>query len=180
MLVAVLVAASPAWAGTPNISKEPQTFGARHGCPHLHRSSVAYKRIGLLVRNVRPRVERHRVQHYATCLASRAKAHHAHELARAYWRWRHAYPQYWRIRLNRLPASWVRWARNITFCESRWDRYASNGSHFGWFQWAPSTWAAASAGFDPRPIYETSWPHMAVIAIHWAQVAGTSQWVCKG
>lgn len=175
-LAALMAATVPAFADEGGSS-----FGARKGCDHTHRSSVAYTRLRALVRHTGPSVDKRKVGHYATCLATRRKAHHAHELARRWWQWRHQYTQLWQIRLNRLPAGWVQWARNITMCESRWDRYASNGSHFSYFQFSAPTWASASAGFDPpASIYEASWPHQAVIAIHWAWSAGTSQWVCKG
>lgn len=176
-LSAALVAAGPAQADTGSA----ESFGESKGCTHIHRSKVAYKRIRGLVRHTAPTVDKGRVRHYATCLDTHAKAHRAHELARIYWAWRHAYSQVWQIRLNRMPAGWVQWAKNITMCESRWDRYASNGSHFSYFQFSAPTWAAASAGFDPPPsIYEANWAHQAVIAINWAWTAGVSQWTCRG
>lgn len=175
ILTAALLAA-------PNAEAAPaEPFWQERGCEHGHRSSVAYKRLRGLLKHTRPYVENRRVQHYATCLATRAKAHRAHELARKWWAWRHAYSQRWVIRLNRLPAGWVQWARNITACESTWNRYASNGSHFSYFQFSAPTWAAASAGFDaPASPFDANWEHQAVIAINWAWRAGTSQWVCKG
>ena len=172
---AVLVAASPAWGTT-----EPQSFGERKGCDHIHRSSVAYERMRALVRHVRPTVNKRAVQHWATCLESRAKAHAAHQRARAHWAWRHRYTQIWKIRLNRMPAGWVQWARNITSCESNWDRYARDyltGSHVSYFQWALSTWYAAGGTGHP---FNAEWAHQAVLAIRWAWKAGTSQWVCQG
>jgi hypothetical protein len=170
------VAAGPAWANT----ELEGTFGERQGCTHIHRSEVAYQRIRVLVRHTRPGVDKNRVGHYATCVATRAKAHRAHELARTYRRWRLEYTQLWKIRLARMPAGWVRWARNITACESRWDRYArdyATGSHVSFFQWALPTWYAAGGTRHP---FNASWEHQAVLAIRWAWTEGTSQWVCKG
>jgi hypothetical protein len=172
LVAAVLWAAGPAWADTND-----RSFGERQGCDHTHPSKLAYGRIRHLVRHTDPVVRKDRVQHYATCLATRAKAHRAHELARIYWGWRHRYAQVWPIRLARQQASWVQWARNVTFCESRWDRYATNGSHWSYFQWSMPTWYAAGGTGHP---YDAIWPHQAVLAIGWAQVAGTSQWVCQG
>jgi hypothetical protein len=141
---------------------------------------VAYNRIRALVRHTRPTVNKTRVQHYATCLATRAKARHAHGLARSHWRWRHAYTQLWKIRLARMPAGWVQWARNITGCESGWNRYArdyATGTHVSYFQWALSTWYSAGGRGHP---FSATWEHQAVLAIRWAWAAGTSQWVCRG
>jgi hypothetical protein len=174
---AVLVAASPAWANT---GTERTSFGERKGCDHIHRSEVAYERIRDLLRHTGPVVAKAKVRHYATCVATRAKAHRAHELARSHWAWRHQYTQLWQIRLARMPAGWVQWARNITSCESGWNRYArdyATGSHVSYFQWALSTWAAAGGTGHP---FDASWAHQAVLAIRWAWKAGTSQWVCKG
>lgn len=158
----------------------PPPYWKERGCEHFHRSAVAYRHIRGLVRHTRPSVDKRAVQHWATCLATRAKAHHAHELARSHWRWRHAYAQRWTIRLNRLPAGWVQWARNITACESGWNRYArdyATGSHVSYYQWALSTWYAAGGTGHP---FDASWPHQSVLAIRWAWKAGTSQWVCRG
>jgi hypothetical protein len=170
------VAAGPAWANT----ELEGSFGERKGCDHIHRSAVAYARIRALVRTPEAVVLKRRVHHYATCLATRAKAHRAHELARTYWQWRHRYTQLWKIRLAKMPAGWVQWARNITSCESGWNRYArdyATGSHVSYFQWALSTWYSAGGRGHP---FNASWEHQAVLAIRWAQTAGTSQWVCKG
>jgi hypothetical protein len=172
-LLAVALLPSPA-------APEPPYWMIK-GCQAPHRSSVAYRRIRTLLHHTNPAVDKPKVKLWATCLTTKAKAHEAHERARAHWKWRHQYAQRWTIRLNRMPAAWVQWARNITACESTWNRYASNGSHFSFYQFSAPTWAAASAGFDPPPsIYQASWAHQSVIAINWAWKAGTSQWVCQG
>ena len=171
LLAAVLAIPSTAQA---------QPYWELRGCEHGHRSAVAYKQIRELVRHTNPTVRKQRVQHWATCLATKRKARAAHRKARAHWAWRHEYAQLWKIRLARLPASWVQWAKNITTCESRWDRYARDyltGSHVSYFQWALSTWAAAGGTGHP---FDASWEEQAVRAIKWAWKAGTSQWVCKG
>lgn len=177
---AALIAVTIALAAAPNAAQAESYWEAR-GCDHGHRSSVAYNRVSALMRHHRPVVDRARVRHYATCVATAAKRRAVWRHVRRSWAWRRAYAHRWPIRLNRFPAGWVRWARNITACESTWNRYATNGIHQSYFQWNPNTWAAASAGFDaPASPFDASWPHQAVIAIRWAWKAGTSQWVCRG
>lgn len=178
LTAAILAPGAPAIA-----APTPDSYAVEHGCKFEHPSADSYRATTRLLRHERPvGPETHRrVHRWAVCVATRRKAHAVHEHVRALWAWRHRYAHRWPIRLNATPSGWVQWARNITFCESRWNRYASNGSHFSYFQWASSTWASASAGFDaPASPYDASWPHQAVIAINWAQVAGTSQWECRG
>lgn len=179
--MAALVAAAPAWGNEPQ--PDPYSFAMARGCKFEHRSSDAYRATTRLLRHERPVNDdtKHRVHKWAVCVATRRKAHAVHVHVRKLWAWRHSYSHRWPITLNRLPAGWVQWARNITACESGWNANASNGTHFSFYQWASSTWAAASAGFDaPASPFDASWPHQTVIAIHWAQVAGKSQWVCQG
>lgn len=171
-MTAALLAPAPAFATPP----EPP-FWQQKGCDHGHRSEVAYKRIRVLVRHTSPTVRKVAVQHYATCLATRAKAHHAHELARSHWRWRHEYAQRWVIVFNRLP-SWDRaWAWNTGACESGNNPSTNTGNGFlGAFQFVYSTWVAAGGTGSPT---QHSWHYQAVIAVRWMHRAGAGQWpVC--
>jgi hypothetical protein len=168
------VAASPAWANT---EPEETSFGERKGCDHVHRSEVAYNRIRALVRHTGPVVDKRRVQHYATCVATRAKAHRAHVLARRHWAWRHQYAQRWRIVFNRLP-SWDRaWAWSTGACESGNNPATNTGNGFyGAFQFVLSTWWAAGGTGNPT---QHSWHYQAVTAVRWMHIAGDEQWpVC--
>ena len=180
-VLAVFVAASVPSAAAGELqesAKEPRSFGERRGCDHIHRSAVAYKRIHSLVRHTGPSVDRRRVQHYATCVATRAKAHRAHVLARSHWRWRHAYAQRWVIVFNRLP-SWDRaWAYSTGACESGNNPATNTGnSYFGAFQFLPSTWWAAGGTGYP---HQHSWHFQAVVAVRWMHRAGAGQWPICG
>lgn len=172
-VLAVLVAAGPAWGNT-----DTRSFGERQGCDHTHRSKVAYKQIRALVRHTRPTVDKQRVNHYATCLATRRKAHHAHELARAYWRWRHEYAQLWVIRWNRVDGGWQSWATSTASCESGMDPTAHNpsGVYHGMMQFDLGTWAEAGGYGDP---HNASASEQLTRAVWLAQRVGTGRWpVC--
>lgn len=180
---AVAVALGFAVGAVAHAEPLPGSHALAHGCKYVHPSKDSYAATTRLLKHERPvgRETKQRVHRWAVCVATKAKAHAVHRHVRKLWAWRHSYAHRWPIRLNEHPAGWIQWARNITMCESRWNRYASNGSHFSYFQFSAATWASASAGFDPPgSIYDASWEHQAVIAIHWAWRAGTSQWVCKG
>lgn len=154
-----------------------QPFWQQKGCDHGHRSSVAYKRVRGLVRHVRPTVDKQRVHHWATCLATRPKAHRAHELARNHWAWRHAYAQRWVIVFNRLPSYDRAWAYSTGACESGNNPATNTGNGFyGAFQFVMSTWYAAGGTGSPTA---HSWHYQAVIAVRWMHRAGAGQWpVC--
>lgn len=173
-VLAVFVAASLPYPD----NAAAESFGERKGCAHTHASKLAYERVRVLVRHTRSAVRKGRVQHFATCVATRAKAHRAHVLARSHWRWRHQYAQRWTIRLNRLP-SWDRaWAYRTSSCESGMDPSAHNpsGIYHGAFQFLLSTWYAAGGTGDP---HQHSWHMQAVVAVRWMHRAGASQWpVC--
>lgn len=148
-----------------------------HGCEHGHRSSVAYKRLHGLLHHTRPVVDKRRVRHYATCVATRAKAHRAHELARRWWAWRHEYAQRWVIVFNRLPSYDRAWAVSTSQCESGMNPATNTGNGFyGAFQFVLSTWYAAGGTGNPA---QHSWHFQAVVAVRWMHIAGASQWpVC--
>ena len=168
-LLAIALMAAPAQAEQP--------FWQTKGCDHGHRSAVAYERIRALVQHTQPSVDKRRVQHYATCVATRPKAHRAHQLARSHWKWRHAYAQRWVIVFNRLP-SWDRaWAYSTGACESGNNPATATGNGFlGAFQFLQSTWQAAGGTGSPN---QHSWHYQAVIAVRWMHKAGDEQWpVC--
>lgn len=182
-LISVIALALLAAGAVAHVPARADSYASAKDCKYQHPSRESYNKTIHLLKNHRPATAatKERVHKWATCVATRAKAHAVHEHVRKLWAWRHQYVHAWSIRLNMQPAYWIQWARNITFCESRWNRYASNGSHFSYFQFSAPTWRSASAGFNPpASIYDAIWEHQAVIAIHWAQVAGTSQWVCRG
>jgi hypothetical protein len=175
MMTPVLLAAA-SLVGSPQ-AQPPEAYWQRRGCEHGHRSAVSYRRIRTLVRHTRPAVDKRRVDHYATCVATRPKAHRAHELARRWWAWRHEYAQRWVIVFNRLP-SWDRaWAWSTGACESGNNPATNTGNGYhGAHQWLISTWHAAGGTGLPE---QHSWYYQAVIAVRWMHVAGTGQWpVC--
>jgi hypothetical protein len=113
-------------------------------------------------------------------LERQARIRGAHARARAWHRWAHRRP--WRFRFSRLDRGWQSWARAVSWCESRNQRYAvSPGGHLSYFQWLPSTWAAARAPFPRTPVsvFAAGWHNQAVVAVAWAQRTSTSQWTCS-
>lgn len=173
---AALLAVAITLAAVPDVAQAGPYWQAR-GCDHGHRSSVAYEQIRALVRHTGPTVRKRRVQHWATCLATRAKAREAHERARGHWAWRHRYTQLWKIRFARLPSYERAWAFSTGACESGNNPAANTGNGFyGAFQFVLST--AWAAGFTVRPDL-TGWHEQAVRAVWWKWETSDEQWpVC--
>jgi hypothetical protein len=143
-----------------------------NGCSHVHRRGHSYRMVRRLVRHYRPEVERDRVRHWIRC----TRDHRAvvRRKARAYWDWRHSYGPSWRIRFNRLPASWQNWAYATGACESGNNPATNTGNSFsGAFQFLPSTWWAAGGTGYP---HQHSWHAQAVIAVRWRMRSSQSQW----
>lgn len=174
-VMAALVAAAPAWGN--DIRPDPYSYAMAKGCKFEHRSSEAYRAIRRLVRHTDPTVRKGRVKKWATCLATRAKAHRAHVLARSHWKWRHEYAQRWVIVFKRLPSSDQAWALNTGACESGNNASTNTGNGFhGAFQFVYSTWVAAGGTGSPT---DHSWHYQAVVAVRWMHIAGAGQWpVC--
>ena len=172
-MAAALVAAGPAYPNTYDGS-----FGERQGCDHIHRSRVAYSRIRGLVRHVEPVVQKRRVQHYATCLATRAKAHRAHELARRWWRWRHAYPRPYRILLLRHYNWTLGWLASTRACESggNYRAVSPDGTYRGAYQFDYSTWGEVGGSGDPAAAHPWEQDYRAARLY---SIAGPGRWpVC--
>lgn len=74
--------------------------------------------------------------------------------------------------LHRVSAGWM---RSIAFCESRLDPGASNGSHFGLFQFDWQTWRG-----QPYARRGSVWsPKWSSLATAWYLRRGqASRWVC--
>lgn len=146
-VLAVLVAASLPY---PDAVSASEPFWKAKGCDHGHKSAVAYERLRTLLRHTRPTVRRERVQHYATCVATRAKAHAAHVRARGHWAWRHSYPQVFRIRTNRF-APWVlSYLAALRPCESGGNYSIDTGNSFyGAYQFTWGTWASVGGSGNP-------------------------------
>lgn len=140
ILVASIVVASASANG-------PASFSEVRGCGHEHRSKVAYKRIRSLLNNYNPAVKKERVHHYAVCVATRAKSHHAHQVARKWWKWRHTYGPIWSIRRNTVDSSLLARLASVRWCESRGD-YSINTHHDGAYQYLPNTWSRAQAFYQ--------------------------------
>jgi hypothetical protein len=90
--------------------------------------------------------------------------------------WRRREPQRSWIHVRQLEPYWLSWAKRVTACESGWNRYASNGTHFSYYQWLPSTYAAAGGTGSPTSL---NWPQQTLLAVNWAKSVGASQWQCK-
>lgn len=125
-------------------------------------------------------VNQARVQHYATCLTTRAKAHHAHQLARKWWAWRHEYAQVWVIRFNRLPSGWRAWADSTAWCESGGTMdpqiHDPSGTYHGLMQFDLRTWGEAGGSGDP---HNASRAEQQTRGAWLAQRVGTGRWpVC--
>lgn len=142
-------------ASGPALGDDQGTFAEAHGCTTLHRSSVAYRAIRRLVRNTNPTVDKQHVHRWATCLETRAKAHRAHELARAFWAWRKRHKA--EIEANRM---WVYYRSHpMPYCtwgpESGGSYTARNPSSTagGKYQILDSTWYANGGGryYDSHP-----------------------------
>ena len=159
-------------------SAEQAPYWEQKGCDHGHRSSVAYARIQALVRHVRPVVEKGRVQHYATCVRTRAKAHRAHELARRWWRWRRQPPQLYRILLMRNYPWALGWLASTRSCESggNYRAVSSSGAYRGAYQFDYGTWAEVGGSGDPAGAHPWEQDYRAARLY---AVAGAGRWpVC--
>lgn len=67
------------------------------------------------------------------------------------------------------------WMRRVSWCESRWDRFAVNPSgSTGLFQFKRSTWATTP--YAAKSIWSVKWQSLAAA---WMNVQGRSgEWVC--
>jgi len=66
------------------------------------------------------------------------------------------------------------WMHRVAYCESRKNPRASNGSHHGLFQYAPSTWGTTPYG--SRSIWSARWQSMATA---WMLNQGRAgEWAC--
>ena len=74
--------------------------------------------------------------------------------------------------LHRVSRSWM---RSIAWCESRLRPWASNGTHFGLFQFDRATWSASPYARRGSP-WSAKW---ASLATAWFLRRGqASRWVC--
>ena len=177
----IRVAGTAAFAQEVDVPKvKPPPYWQTRGCDHGYRSKVSYQKVRRLMRHHQPHVRKKLVRRLAVCQFTRAKSRAVWRVVRESREWRQSYAHKWPIKFNSLPGGWQSWARAVSYCESHNYRYASNGTHHSYFQWAPSTWAAASSGWGaPASPYDASWHLQAVIAVAWAKRAGTSQWACS-
>lgn len=70
------------------------------------------------------------------------------------------------------------WMLRVSYCESRWDRFAVNGSSgsTGLFQFIPSTWKTTP--FGSKSIWSAKWQSLAAA---WMEIHGRAgEWVCQG
>lgn len=153
----------------------PPPYWQQKGCEHGHKSKKAYTVIRSLVRNTAPTIRENRVQHWATCLATRAKAHHAHELVRKHRRWRLQEPQRFRILLLRNYAWTLGWLASTRACESGGDYGAvsAGGTYRGAYQFDYRTWGEVGGAGDPADAHP--WEQDFRAAVLYA-IAGSGRW----
>jgi hypothetical protein len=60
------------------------------------------------------------------------------------------------------------------WCESRFDPFASNGTHFGLFQFALSTWR--STPYAQRSVWRAKWSALGAAWMH--HVGRGGEWAC--
>jgi hypothetical protein len=68
------------------------------------------------------------------------------------------------------------WLEAIAWCESRNDPQASNGTHFGLYQFDMQAWTSVGGTGDPRNATRLEQSYRAVKL---RQARGTAPWVCK-
>jgi len=179
LAVALTLALAPtlAHAGSTD-SRIAEPFWKQKGCAHVHKSKKAYKVIRGLVRNTNPTVKTDRVDHWATCLATRAKAHRAHELARTHRKWRKQAPQVYRILLLRNYAWTLGWLASTRSCESggNYSAVSSGGTYRGAYQFDYGTWAEVGGSGDPAAAHPWEQDYRAARLY---SIAGSGRWpVC--
>ena len=176
-----VLAAAVLWTAVADahVPARAGAYAAAQGCAFQHPSRESYAATTRLLKHERPvgaEVKR-RVGRWATCVATRAKAHAVHEHVRRLWAWRHSYAHRWPITFARLPAWLQAWARSTGACESGNNPATNTGNgYYGAFQFSLSTWYAAGGTGVP---HQHSWSYQAVIAARWMLKAGDEQWpVC--
>ena len=68
------------------------------------------------------------------------------------------------------------WLRRLAWCESRGNPRASNGTHFGLYQFALPTWRAVGGPGHPLNASRLQQSYRAVILL---KRVGPGQWECK-
>lgn len=195
LLLAVVSAALPGagvgpdgGAAGPYAAAQRPVYWQTHHCQRGWRSKVAYRRLHMLLYNHNPYVNKHKVRRYSTCVDTRAKAHHAHVVARRGWAWRHSYEHLWHIKWNRLPSYARSWTAGVSSRESGsavgersyYKQHLKSGVCDCWsfFQWMLPTWASA-CGCSTN-LFSASWYHQAVVAWYWHLGHPTGQWPNTG
>jgi len=116
--------------------------------PHDCRTHACHDRVAAHVREATDRRLRHRCNHEVVACIDRAA--HLHRVSAAHLRGR-------------------------AWCESRLDPSASNGSHFGLFQFAPSTYATTPYA-RRGSIWSAKWN---ALAAAWMERVGRgNEWAC--
>jgi hypothetical protein len=68
------------------------------------------------------------------------------------------------------------WLKRLAWCESRNDPDASNGTHFGLYQFDLQTWQSVGGRGDPR---DATRLHQSYRAVKLRKVRGTQPWACR-
>lgn len=164
-----------------DVRKKPDSPPSETPCgEHLHRHTVVEHNALTKKAFVNYRINESHIKTHKHMVKCAVHPEAEEEMRSA---WSKAQEQYrkrfkWRIRYDAMSASDKQWAHNIAICESTMNRHAHNGNHHSYFQWLPSTWAAA--GGKGHPEDSADYYEQAVIAVHWRNVEGASQWACVG
>lgn len=142
-------------AGTADTAPAPltQAHWAENGCARGYPSKVAYKRVSQLVRSYRKLTKKRAriARRYIDCVETAAKSRAVHKHFLQQLAWRRSYAGYWRIQAKR-----AKLARPVVFrfitkvligCEGGWYSREPGHPHYGAYQYADSTWAAAQSAF---------------------------------
>lgn len=156
-------------------------YWQQRGCQHKHPSRVARSRIKRLLKNLRPlnATRAKRVKHYATCVATKAKAHSVHKYARRLYAWRKQYPQVHEIQFNKYPVAVRNHLYSIAMCESGGNPRAISGDgiYRGKYQFDYRTWGEVGGYGDPVNAHEFEQDHRAAMLY---VRAGSGRWpVCQ-
>jgi hypothetical protein len=175
LLVTAALAAALALPGAAGAQGEPY-WRTIDRCDHGHPSRVSYRVVGLLLRHVRPAVDRERVRHYTRCVATRAKRRAiVRKAVKPGWRWRSSYPQKWAILTNRHYSDLLGYLAALRWCESTNDPTAvsPDGLYRGWYQFSFSTWRTVGGSGDPADAAREEQTYRAAVLL---RTGGPGHW----
>lgn len=179
---ALLPAGVLAADGQGATSLSPKTYAETHGCKFTHPSRDSYSATTRLLKHEQPvgSTTKSRINKWATCVATREKAHAVHVHVRKLWQWRHSYAHVWPIHFNSEDAGWRGWADSTADCESGGTMdpaiHNPSGIYHGLMQFDLGTWHEAGGSGDP---HNASRAEQETRGIWLAKKVGNGRWpVC--